>query len=106
MIDIRPGGSTSSSTPTGFIIFNNSLYFSAQDGTHGIELWTSDGTSGGTFQVCDVYSGNNLFGPTTFAVYNGNIYFSATDHSDGFELWKSDGIVGHSASEVKNIKPS
>jgi ELWxxDGT repeat protein len=106
LIDIRPGGSTSSSNPQGMINFNNRAYFAATNGTTGLELWTSDGTAGGTYQVNDIWNGNNAFGPSTFIIYNGYLYFQATNNTDGFELWKSDGVLGDSAIEVADIKPA
>src|SRR5206468_4709268 len=36
----------------------NTLYFTADDGVHGRELWASDGTAAGTHLVKDVSPGN------------------------------------------------
>src|SRR5258706_15584006 len=51
--DIAPGvGSVGgalapiSSSPAGFTVFNNALYFSADDGVNGRELGKTDGTKG------------------------------------------------------------
>ena len=43
--DIDPG--SADSDPTGLTAFDGNVYFSAQDATHGFELWKSDGTVGG-----------------------------------------------------------
>src|SRR5206468_3860265 len=93
--DIAPGSVSlggiqvpRSSSPTGLTVFNNTLYFSADDGMSGIELWKSDGTEFGTVQVKDI----NLSGdssPSGFTVFNNDLYFSA-DGVAGAELWKSD----------------
>lgn len=52
--DIFPG--TVSSLPNGFTVFNNALYFQADDGTNGNELWRVDG-SGTAALVRDIFPG-------------------------------------------------
>ena len=53
--DIRSGSSPSS--PTSFTAIGNTLYFQANDGTNGAELWKSDGTESGTVMVKNIRSG-------------------------------------------------
>src|SRR5438034_1282591 len=81
-----------SSSPTGLTVFNNTLYFSADEGVNGVELWKSDGTLGNAVLVKDI---NPLIGdssPSGFTVFNNALYFSA-DRAAGAELWKSDGTA-------------
>ena len=40
-----------------FAVFKDSLYFTANDGVKGNELWVSDGTKTGTKQVKDIWAG-------------------------------------------------
>ena len=78
------------------IEYNNELYFAADDGIHGRELWKTDGTPSGTIMVADIaYNGTGVSShPYSFIKYNNELYFTATDGSYGIhgrELWKTDG---------------
>src|SRR5947209_20204980 len=53
--DIAPN--SASSNPNNLTNVNGELYFSANDGTHGTELWKSDGTTAGTTLVADINPG-------------------------------------------------
>ena len=70
------------------------LFFAANDGTDGEELWMSDGTSGGTMLVKDINPGSSGSSLRYLTNVNGKLYFSANDGADGYELWKSDGTSG------------
>ena len=47
------------SNPSDLTAVGNTLYFEADDGTNGTELWKSDGTASGTVMVKDIYSGSS-----------------------------------------------
>ncbi|HUT93242.1 MAG TPA: Ig-like domain-containing protein [Thermoguttaceae bacterium] len=81
-----------SSNPQGLTSVDGALYFTADDGTRGRELWKSNGTPGGTELVEDVYSGStdgapNASDPQSLTYANGRLYFSAADGTHGRELW-------------------
>jgi ELWxxDGT repeat protein len=70
---------------------NRRVYFAADNGSSGIELWTSNGTAGGTRLVKDINPGPAGANPTGLVGIDGALFFAAEDVQHGFELWISDG---------------
>ncbi|HEX6083674.1 MAG TPA: hypothetical protein VF266_04055, partial [Thermoanaerobaculia bacterium] len=71
------------------------LFFTADDGVHGLEPWRSDGTEAGTFLLHDVAPGEAssmlpMFERDSTAFADGSIFFAADDGVHGVELWRSD----------------
>ncbi|MGX9728586.1 MAG: ELWxxDGT repeat protein [Candidatus Electronema sp. VV] len=100
-------GYANSSHPYSLTNVNGVLYFVANDGTHGEELWRSDGTAVGTVMVKDIYLGTHGMGengsyPSHLTNVNGTLYFSASDGTNGEELWRSDGTAAGTVM-VKDI---
>lgn len=88
----------------GFVVFNDELYFSAKDNTHGYELWKTDGTESGTEMVADIAPGINGSVPQWFTVFNHKLYFSANDNIHGTEPWVTDGTTAgtHILKDIVN----
>lgn len=84
--DINPAGDSS---PRNLYSFNGKIYFDANDGSNGFELWTSDGTEAGTFLVKDI-NPNGTSAPGNWFEYNNTLYFSANS-GGGSVLHKTDG---------------
>jgi trimeric autotransporter adhesin len=96
--DIMPGGSISSSNPNNLCVYNGKLFFSANDGTHGYELWSYDGATPQMLPeinlTTEYFPGDTFMmdsSPENLTVFNGLLYFSANDGVHGRELWASDG---------------
>lgn len=91
-----------SSYPDQMIQAGNTVYFTADNGSQGTELWKTDGSTGGTTLVKDIYSGSAGSFPEALYSWNGELYFSANNNTNGTELWKSDGSTGGTVM-VKDI---
>ena len=111
--DINPnvgqyGYAYNPSNPSGFTEFNDQLYFSANDGENGSELWVTDGTTAGTQLLINInpspgnYSSSSS--PSSLTEFNGKLYFSAFDGENGSELWVSDGTTA-GTSLLTEINP-
>lgn len=66
-------------------------FFLGNDGVHGPELWTSDGTAPGTLPLGDLFPGPRSAEPRWLTAVGGRAFFVADDGVHGRELWMSDG---------------
>ena len=98
----NPGGPN---PPQRMIKVNGLLFFTADNGTHGVELWKSDGTDAGTVMVKDIVVGTGSPDIQNMTEMSGTLFFSANDGLNGNELWKSDGSESGTIM-VKDIHPT
>jgi trimeric autotransporter adhesin len=96
------------SGPSDLTNVDGKLYFAANDGKLGVELWKSNGTAAGTKMVKDIIPGSESSDPSDMTNVNGTLYFVANDGggigAHGRELWKTDGTAAGTVM-VKNINP-
>ena len=90
---INPGsGSSEAMGSSDPVAFGDYLYFTADDGTHGRELWRTNGTT--TTMVKDINTnGANESHPQNFFALGDYLYFSADDGTHGYELWRTNGTA-------------
>ncbi|MEN9567191.1 MAG: Leukotoxin [Cyanobacteriota bacterium] len=98
LVDLRPGesnyGYSYGSSPSNFVEFNDKLYFTANNGESGNELFVTDGTAEGTQLVADIRPGENNYGysygsyPSELTVVGDELFFSADNGETGTELYK------------------
>ncbi len=93
LLSVTPGDV--SSFPSEFIRFqgadeqNPAVYFAAQDGIDGQEIWKYEGSS--AVKALNIGPGNEGSGPQELTVIGDTLYFSAYHPDHGRELWTSDG---------------
>lgn len=93
LADIRPG-ELGSKIGLEWIAYQDEIYFAADNGANGRELWKTNGTEAGTQMVKDIAGGEGDGAPVFFAIYQDLLYFRADDGDSGFEIWRSNGTSG------------
>ena len=69
------------SSPKHFTKIGSNLYFTANDGVHGNELWVTDGTSSGTVLYLDILDGEDSSNPAILSLDSNylTVFFSNID---------------------------
>jgi ELWxxDGT repeat protein len=87
---------TESSDPTDLVRAGSRVFFVANDGLSGRELWVTNGTFQGTRRVADLVPGPAGSTPRNLVAISDAIYFFAANAADGAGegLYRSDGTPG------------
>ncbi len=102
---LRPG--PAGSNPTDLKVQNGVLYFAANDGTAGRELYRYDPVAdkdSGPVRVADINPGIGGSNPVFMADINGKVYFAANDGVSGRELWEYDSFT-NTSRRIADINP-
>jgi ELWxxDGT repeat protein len=69
---------------------NGTLYFIADDGVSGYEIWKSNGTSSGTIIVDDISGDSGSSSPRTMLLAGTKLYVVSATNANGLELFSLD----------------
>ena len=95
---IRPGVSSSYALYE-HVALGDYLYFRADDGTNGWELWRTNGTT--TTLVQDIHTGADSSNPYGFTALGDYLYFQADDGTNGYELWRTNGTTTTLVQDIR-----
>uniref|UniRef100_UPI0040475FF4 T9SS type A sorting domain-containing protein n=1 Tax=Flavobacterium sp. TaxID=239 RepID=UPI0040475FF4 len=117
-LEINPSTASnlsSGSNPNDLFVYDGYLFFSADDGTNGRELWRTNGTAVGTTMVADIFPNtlNPSFGkgsnPGDFIEFNDELYFSARGYDVGLNQITGNELYKYSIADgwnrVKDFYP-
>lgn len=97
VMDINPD---TGSFPSHLFCFRDELYFLADDGSHGKELWKTGGSEENTRMIMDINPDGAAFNDDPrFVIFKDKLFFTATDTIFGTELW----VYETNARMVKDI---
>ncbi len=93
--DINPGAGDSPDSLTQVSgVLNGSVYFRADDGVHGLEIWKTDGTAAGTQMLTDLRPGPDGSFAMNLQIAGGQLYFhGVTSLPTGSKVFTSDGTA-------------
>jgi ELWxxDGT repeat protein len=74
-------------------VSDRAVYFAANDGSSGYELWRSDGSAAGTQRLLDINPGAASSHPRDLIVRGNFLYFTASDDTNGRQLWATDTLT-------------
>lgn len=80
----------SSSIPDWLYVYNDKVYFTADDAVNGIEVWEYDGSNAPTM-LANINPTSSSMGSAHFCEFNGNLYFAGYEDVYGTELYEYDG---------------
>ncbi len=89
---LRAGTGKSDSSPSAPVSLNGTIYFAADNGKSGRELWQLDG-DGKPSLVIDVNPGRASSHISNLSSVNGKLFFTAYSPLTGSGLWTSDGTA-------------
>ncbi len=90
------------SDPDGLVQAGRYVYFTADDGIHGRELWRTDATPEGTVLVCDIWEGPNGSDPVNLRAVGDSVFFCANSQNrvKPTTFWVSQGTAETTHSVV------
>ena len=77
--------------PQDFAVIRDELWFTADDGVHGRELWKTNGTKEGTGMVVDLTTKSSNSAISDLVGMGGYAFFVASSDDQGREVFRSDG---------------
>lgn len=86
-------------------VLDGEVYFPADNGTDGNELWKTDGTTTGTSQVADLYSGSDSSNPAYMVAVQDELYFWTYGSDGSCNLAKTDGTAAGTEIVKEGIEP-
>ena len=81
--------------------FNGRTYFAADDGVHGTELWSTDGTAAGTRMEADLVPGAQPSGPVGFLVHDNALWFVTVFN----RIYRSNGTAAGTTQVTSSLGP-